>query len=105
MICIDCSKANGKIQSLSIVGHANFAKRGKDIVCSAVSAIIFGGLNALKNPKSFNINIDEDKGIIIIESKDNVSMHDYDVLNTILIQLKTVEETASKNVKIVEKGC
>ncbi len=105
MICIDCLKANGKIQSLSIVGHANFAKRGKDIVCSAVSAIIFGGLNALENPESFKINIDEDKGIITIESKDNVSMHDYDVLNTILIQLKTVEETANKNVKIVEKGC
>ncbi len=105
MICIDCQKANGKINKLSIIGHANFAKKGKDIVCSAVSAIVIGGLNALKNPKSFEIYIDDDKGIINIESKDNVSEHDYEVLETILIQLKTVEEEATKNVKIVEKGC
>ncbi len=105
MICIECEKKEGKIIALSLKGHANFAQLGKDIVCSAVSAVLIGGINALENPKEFILDVNEEKGEIKIEKNGDVSTHDYIVLETILIQLKSIEEVASKNVKIIEKGC
>ncbi|MGD6991608.1 ribosomal-processing cysteine protease Prp [Sutcliffiella horikoshii] len=35
------------IQSFTITGHANFAKKGADIVCAGVSAVSFGTVNAV----------------------------------------------------------
>jgi uncharacterized protein YsxB (DUF464 family) len=35
------------IQSFTITGHANFAKKGADIVCAGVSAVSFGAVNAV----------------------------------------------------------
>ena len=53
MIKIEIARTDGKIKSLSIKGHSNSAPKGEDIICSAVSAVSQGGLNALKNPKCF----------------------------------------------------
>lgn len=38
---------NGKSHRLSVVGHAGYAEHGKDIVCSAVSALGFSLLGFL----------------------------------------------------------
>ncbi|CAG9619489.1 ribosomal-processing cysteine protease Prp [Sutcliffiella rhizosphaerae] len=35
------------IQSFTITGHANFAKKGSDIVCAGASAVSFGAVNAV----------------------------------------------------------
>ncbi|WP_223702905.1 ribosomal-processing cysteine protease Prp [Sutcliffiella deserti] len=35
------------IESFAISGHANFAKKGADIVCAGVSAVSFGTVNAI----------------------------------------------------------
>ena len=105
MIRIRCQKENGKIINLSVKGHANSAPHGQDLVCSAASAVIFGGLNALENPKSFDIKTDEDNGSVEVIAKSNVSNHDYQVLDVILIQLKTIEESYKKYIEVVEKGC
>lgn len=105
MIRIECQRENGNINCLSLEGHANSAQYGKDIVCSAVSAVVFGGLNALENPKAFDIKTDEKSGSVKIVAKGNVSSHDYQVLDVIFIQLKSIEETNSKYIQIVEKGC
>ena len=105
MIRIRCERNDGKIQTLIITGHANSAPKGKDIVCAAVSAVSFGGLNALDNPKAFMIETNEDDGTLKVEAKSGVTKHDYEVLETILIQLKSIEESAKDFVQIVEKGC
>ena len=36
-----------KIESFTISGHANFAKKGSDIVCAGVSAVSFGTVNSI----------------------------------------------------------
>lgn len=105
MIRIECQRENGKIISLTVKGHANSAPHGQDLVCSATSAVTFGGLNALENAKAFIIQIDEELGLIDVKAKESVSMHDYQVLETILIQLKTIEEDNKKYIQIIEKGC
>lgn len=105
MIRIECQREGGKIINLSVKGHANSAPHGEDLICSAVSAVVFGGLNALENAQAFKIETDEEKGILNVEAKKDVSLHDYQVLDTIMIQLKSIEESAPKYIRIVEKGC
>lgn len=102
MIHINANRKDGKIVHLSVKGHADYSEEGKDIVCSAVSAISVGGINALENPEDFDLKVE--KGDVEISVKTKASEHDYEVLETILIQLKSVEETSSKYVKVIEKG-
>ena len=102
MIHINANRKDGKIVYLSVKGHASYATEGKDIVCSAISAIVVGGINALTNPKDFNLKVE--KGDVEVSVKAKASEHDYEVLEIVLIQLKSVEETSSKYVKVIEKG-
>ncbi|QOS80793.1 ribosomal-processing cysteine protease Prp [Paenibacillus sp. JNUCC31] len=39
---------DGSIDRFSIKGHANFAKRGEDIVCAGVSAVTVGTVNSIE---------------------------------------------------------
>ena len=102
MINIKADRKDSKIVYLSISGHANYDTIGKDIVCAAISAISVGGINALSNPENFNLKVE--KGDVEISQKSEANEHDYQVLDTILVQLKSVEEAYPKLVKIVEKG-
>ena len=102
MINIKANRKDGKIVYLSVSGHANQADEGKDIVCSAISAISVGGINALQNPENFDLKVE--KGNVEISQKHVANEHDYQVLETMLIQMKSVEETNSKYVKVIEKG-
>ena len=102
MININANRKDGKIIYLSVKGHANSDEEGKDLVCAAISAISVGGINALENPKSFDLKVE--KGNVEISLLSKASEHDYQVLETMLIQMKSVEETNSKYVRVVEKG-
>ena len=103
MIRIEYQRDNlGNITYLSLKGHAGSDEYGKDLVCAAVSAIITGGLNSLRNPKSFDIIFEE--GNVNVKAKENVLKDDYKTLDVILTQLLTVEEKEKSYVKVVEKG-
>ena len=102
MINIRANRKDGKIVYLSVEGHADYKEEGSDIVCSAVSAISVGGINALSQPKEFVLKVE--KGNVEISVKGKVNQHDYEVLETMLTQLKTVEESYSKYIKVIEKG-
>ena len=78
-----------KITQIEVKGHANSAPYGKDLVCAAISAILTGGMNTL-NDKEYDFKLEE--GDAHIKALDIPSDHDAVVLNTIEVQLKTVEE-------------
>lgn len=101
MILVNYSKKDGKICLIESEGHSNYDEAGKDIVCSAVSAIIIGGFNALNCEESLDITVK--KGYAKCVVKDEVSEHDYDVLDTMLIQLMTIEKSYPEFVKVLEK--
>ncbi len=91
------------ITSLSVSGHANSAPHGEDLVCAAVSAIITGGINAIENKKSFKLILNEGDALIELKTNEIMSKHDEIVLETIYIELKTIEESYNKFIKILEK--
>ncbi len=102
MIRIKVVRENGNIVQLSLKGHADSDIYGKDLICAAVSAIITGGINALKDPDSFKIILKE--GNAQISSLNSANKNDYQTLEVIYTQLKTVEEANKSYVEIIEKG-
>lgn len=102
MIHINATRKDGKITHLSVKGHANYDEHGKDIVCAAISATTVGAINALNNPKSFKIEVKE--GDVQLDQIDVINQNDYIVLETLMTQLKTVQEAYPERIKVIEKG-
>lgn len=98
MIEVNYLENNSVISKLEISGHANFDKKGKDIVCSAVSAIGVGGINALTNIDEIEIVIKD--GYILVNGSGLNNEYNQIVLKTMLTQLKTIEKSYSKYIKV-----
>ena len=97
MIKIVIKKSNGEFL-LEAKGHANSAEYGHDLVCAAVSAILTGGINAISDKSNLEIKLDE--GYSLIKSLDKVNQKDEIILQTIEVQLKTIEESYDKFIQI-----
>ena len=54
------------ITGFEFKGHAGFAESGQDIVCAAVSALVFNTMNSIETFTSsdFDVKMDEKKGHI-----------------------------------------
>ena len=100
MISVNVTFIGKDVKSLTVSGHANYDKYGKDIVCAGVSAVVTGGINALE-PHIKNIEIINESnklGVIVIESNEVIQV----ILNTMLIQLETIENSYKKYIKITK---
>ena len=98
MIKVDFVLKNNSYTELTIKGHANYATEGSDIVCSAVSAIGVGGLNAIEKIKGEEPKYKIEDGFInVLFETDETSQI---IAKTIYTQLKTIEESYSKYIKI-----
>ena len=98
MISVNVTFIGSDVKSLTVSGHANYDKYGKDIVCAGVSAVVTGGINALENQVE-NIEIiskENELGVKVINSNEYIQI----VLKTILIQLETIEVSYKKYIKI-----
>ena len=65
MIKINILYEENNIKSISIKGHANFDKFGKDIVCASVSSIVITTVNAIIRLDENAIKYDDSDGIYI----------------------------------------
>lgn len=101
MITIKLDYINNQINKIEIKGHANAGKYGQDIVCSAVSACVIGGINNLNGFNKNEIEIKE--GYVLIDIKHTLDEHDIVTLETIIRQLETISESNSKHIQIVRK--
>ncbi|MCQ2742133.1 MAG: ribosomal-processing cysteine protease Prp [Bacilli bacterium] len=87
-------------ESIEIKGHANTAEYGKDLVCAAVSACAVGAINALSD-EGYEVNQEEGKLSCI--SNGATSEHDLTVLETLIVQLKTIEMSNKGTIDIKER--
>jgi hypothetical protein len=100
MINIKVNEKEGIVTSMIISGHADYDSKGKDIVCSAVSGIIFGGLNALVGLVKSKIKIQIETNSIIIKVLIKSKMVDT-ILKTINYQLATIQQNHAEFVNII----
>ena len=96
-VVIKTDESSQKITSIEVKGHSGKAPYGKDLVCAAVSAILTGGFNALKD-KEYDFKLDE--GHAYVKALDIPSDYDAVVLKTIQVQLQTVEEAEKDFVQV-----
>ena len=97
MIKVEVTKNN-----ISILGHANFAEYGQDIVCASVSSIIMTSVESVAaiNSEAIDIKQELDKLEIIINSHDDITDK---LINTMLTLLSELEKKYPKNIKITNK--
>jgi len=98
----------GKIKSFTLSGHANFAKRGQDIVCAGVSAVSFGVVNSIIALTNVNplIKQGENGGYLrcelptiedtLVEEKVQL------LLEGMIVSLQTIEKEYGQYVQIVQ---
>lgn len=84
--------------SIKITGHAMFAKKGNDIVCAGVSAIVFGAIKWF-DPQDIRLEQNKKDNSICLTLK-NCSKENMKLLDLIVKQLKPITKHYSQYVKI-----
>ncbi|TKH04713.1 ribosomal-processing cysteine protease Prp [Peribacillus simplex] len=107
MIKVVFDAPHERIASFTLSGHANFAKKGSDIVCAGVSAVSFGAVNAIMSLTDVEPEIEQGReggylrcvipGNLSPESEEKVQL----LLNGMLISLQTIERDYGKYMKII----
>ncbi len=75
-------------------GHAEYAKRGKDIVCAAVSALVMNTMNSIHSFTSdvFDYNEHEKRGMIDFRIVSEPSPETKVLLKSLLLGLQGIQE-------------
>jgi hypothetical protein len=95
-----------EIEFIEISGHAGSGPVGHDLVCAGVSSIVIGAANALKNLDQFDVKIEEGYTKIEMKQGGYITTHDAVVLETMFIQLKTIEQSFGSHIQVknLQKG-
>ncbi|SFB16085.1 MULTISPECIES: ribosomal-processing cysteine protease Prp [unclassified Bacillus (in: firmicutes)] len=99
---------SGNIRSFTMSGHADFAKRGKDIVCAGASAVSFGAVNSIIQLTGYTPDIQQGKdGFLKCSFSDTLS-EDVQakvqlLLEGMIVSLQTIEKDYGKHIKITFK--
>jgi uncharacterized protein len=108
MIRINIARDNdGNIRKFTIKGHAGFAEKGSDIVCSAVSAVAYMAVGALKAIADIGGHTEKKEGYMEIslpmgisfDSKENAKI----ILETAEIGFKQIEAEYGKYVMVMDE--
>lgn len=108
MIKIKIFRDNAKnICSFEVSGHAGFAKKGADIICSAVSALTQTTVQGLKMVAGIEIQYKVDQsGYLDCKLPKNLDEKQRQmstaILETMYIGLKNLEQSYSKHIDISE---
>jgi len=99
----------GKIRSFTMKGHANFAKRGQDIVCAGASAVSFGTVNAIEALTKIRLHVTqgENGGYLrceLPEMEDAATAEKVQLLlEAMLVSLQTIERDYGEYIRIIQR--
>lgn len=106
MIKILVLRSNHDLVGFEVKGHAGYDEYGKDIVCAAVSAVAVGGLNAVAHYYHNDLSrfqAEMKEGYTFLKIFDKNEQKIQTVLETLVIQFRTIEETYSKYIQVMEQ--
>lgn len=89
-----------------VIGHAGYARTGKDIICAAVSALVITTSNAIERftKDAFEGYEDEKTGRISFMVSGNISKESKLLINSMILGLTDIEnEYGNKYLKISYK--
>ena len=94
MISVILYKKEGNLKGFKVSGHAGYAKKGKDIICAAVSSLVITTVNALESftEDEKEISASENGAVIEVKFKD-LPGHDAQLLmKSMVLGLKQISE-------------
>lgn len=95
MIKVNLIYKDDELCGLTAEGHALYAEHGNDLICAAVSSILTGGFNAFDDSDFEEISLNEGYAKVIVCSEKGKI-----ILQTLVVQLKTIEASYPKNIRI-----
>ena len=78
--------------SFECSGHAGFMKKGRDIVCAAISILTINTANSIMTLTDTKIHVDENDGFISWKFEDRPGEAATLLMDSLLIGLRSVEE-------------
>ncbi|MCR5830657.1 MAG: ribosomal-processing cysteine protease Prp [Lachnospiraceae bacterium] len=78
--------------SFECSGHAGFLKKGKDIVCAAISALTINTANSIMTLTDTKINVNENDGFLSWTFDGPVDESATLLMDSLMIGLRSVEE-------------
>ena len=99
MITVNIVKENKQYKKISILGHAMYADRGKDIVCSSVSSIVITTVNGILtlNKGSLSYMVGKKGMTIDIKNTDETAQL---LIHNMVNLLKDLEKQYPENVEV-----
>jgi len=95
---------DGNIERFSIEGHANFAKRGEDIVCAGVSAVTVGTVNSIETLTGVEMDAKMKNGFLSASlpmlERDETWPQVQLLLESMVLMLTDIAESYGKYIKI-----
>ncbi|MFA5459686.1 MAG: ribosomal-processing cysteine protease Prp [Bacilli bacterium] len=100
MVKVKVESNNGYINKVSISGHAQYDKLGKDIVCASVSSIAITSINAILSFYPEGISYQQSEGNLQVVVKE--FNKDIDILLTNMVNmLKELERDYPHYIRII----
>lgn len=85
---------------LSVTGHADYAEKGKDIVCAAVTALSQTLIKSIEDLTDDKIKYEIEQGSMIVEYED-LSEQGKLLIDSFFIGICQISEEFPENVKII----
>jgi uncharacterized protein YsxB (DUF464 family) len=101
--------SSGQVHSFEMSGHAEFAGKGKDLVCAGASAVSFGAVNAIMSLTSITPDIQQghDGGFLKVVFPNNLSPKKNEqvqlLVQAMIVSLQTIEQDYAQHIKITFK--
>ena len=111
MVHVKLEKTGEDVTKVEAKGHAGYAKYGKDIVCSAVSAVMQTALLGVMDVSDANVTyvVNEDTGYLtfsVTEAEERVRVRQQAILRAMELGLRDLEKGFKAYVKMeVIKQC
>lgn len=85
--------SGGRYRGFQVSGHAGYARRGKDIVCAAVSALITGTVNAIETLTDDEIIVvtDEKKPLLALKFRKSPCRRAALLMDALVLSLRGIE--------------
>ena len=92
----------GDIEGFRCEDHAGFARKGKDIVCAAISVLVINTINSIEQltDEDFVCEQDEKNAVISFHLKENHSEKAQLLLQSMVLGLSNVESENKKYISI-----
>lgn len=106
MIQVIVKKQNGNITGFHIEGHAGYADRGEDIVCSAISTLAINCVNSIEEftDDTFSEGMDEERGMVDFDLTGDISEQSQLLLKSMIFGIENIaEQYGEKYVQIINR--